>query len=97
MKQARIFIVDDHPVCRDGLALIIRQQAEMILCREADTAENAVEQIPRAKPDIVLTDIGLPGKSGLEPIKDPHAIQAGLPVLVISIHDEGYMLSAPRM
>ena len=88
-KQARIFIVDDHPICREGLAVIIRQQPDMILCGEADTAANAFEQIPRAKPDIVLTDIGLPGKSGLELLKDLHAILPGLPVLVISMHDEG--------
>jgi DNA-binding NarL/FixJ family response regulator len=59
-----------------------------MICGEADTAAKAFEEIPRAKPDILLTDIGLPGKSGLELIKDLHAFQPSLPVLVLSMHDE---------
>ena len=87
-KQARIFIVDDHPIFRAGLAGILRQQPHLTVCGEADTAAKAFEEIPRAKPDLLLTDIGLPGKSGLELLKDLHAFQPGLPVLAISMHDE---------
>jgi DNA-binding NarL/FixJ family response regulator len=87
-KQARVFIVDDHPIFRGGLAGIILQRPELMICGEADTAAKAFEEIPRAKPDILLTDIGLPGKSGLELIKDLHAFQPSLPVLVLSMHDE---------
>ena len=89
VKQSRIFIVDDHPIFREGLAGIIRQQPHLVVCGEADTAAKAFDEIPRAKPDLLLTDIGLPGKSGLELLKDIHAFQPALPVLVISMHDEG--------
>ncbi len=87
-KQSRVFIVDDHPVFREGLAGIIRQQPDLMVCGFAETAAKAFEEIPRTKPDILLTDIGLPGRSGLELLKDIHAFQPELPVLVISMHDE---------
>lgn len=87
-KQARIFIVDDHPIFRGGLAGIIRQQPHLLVCGEADTAAKAFEEICRVKPDLLLTDIGLPGKSGLDLLKDLQAFQPSLPILVISMHDE---------
>lgn len=86
--KKRIYIVDDHPIFREGLAGIIGQQPDLIVCGSADTAAKAFEEIPRAKPDLLVTDIGLPGKSGLELINDLHAFQPSLPVLVLSMHDE---------
>ena len=88
VKQARIFIVDDHPIFREGLAGIIRQQPGLMVCGEADTAAKAFDEVRRVKPDLLLTDIGLPGKSGLELLKDIHAFQPKLPILVLSMHDE---------
>ena len=87
-KKKKIYIVDDHPIFREGLAGIIRQQPDLLVCGEADSAERAFAQIPVLKPDLLLTDIGLSGKSGLELLKDLHAFQPGLAVLVISMHDE---------
>ena len=88
VKQSKIFIVDDHPIFREGLAAVIRQQPHLTVCGQADTAAKAFEEIPRVKPDLLLTDIGLPGKSGLELLKDLQACHPSLPVLVISMHDE---------
>lgn len=87
-KKSKIYIVDDHPIFREGLASIIRQQPGLTICGEADTAPKAFDEIRRLKPDILLTDIGLPGKSGLELLKDLRAFEPTLPVLVISMHDE---------
>ena len=84
----KIYLVDDHPLFREGLAGIIRQRPGFSVCGEADTAAKAFGEISRLRPDLVVSDIGLSGKSGLELVRDLHAFQPSLPILVISMHDE---------
>jgi DNA-binding NarL/FixJ family response regulator len=84
----KVFIVEDHPVFREGLVQIINSEGDMIVCGEAEDAEQALEAIARLKPDLVLVDISLPGKSGLELIKDLRARNGGVKLLVLSMHDE---------
>jgi DNA-binding NarL/FixJ family response regulator len=86
--KKRIFIVDDHPMMRQGLAQLIGAEKDLMVCGESENAEHAVGAVKDLKPDLVLADISLPGKNGLELIKDFQAVQPGLPVLVISMHDE---------
>jgi DNA-binding NarL/FixJ family response regulator len=86
--QKRIMVVDDHPMTRNGIAEWIRREQDLSVCAEAQNAEQALDAVSKSKPDLVLTDITLPGKSGLELIKDLRAIEPDLPVLVISMHDE---------
>jgi DNA-binding NarL/FixJ family response regulator len=86
--KKRIFIVDDHPMMRQGLAQLIGAEKDLMVCGESENAERAVGAVKDVKPDLVLADISLPGKNGLELIKDFQAVQPGLPVLVISMHDE---------
>jgi DNA-binding NarL/FixJ family response regulator len=87
-NKKRILIVDDHPMMRQGLAQLIGAELDLAICGEAENAESALDLVGALKPDLVLADISLPGKNGLELIKDFQAIQPGLPVLVISMHDE---------
>ena len=87
-NKKRILIVDDHPMMRQGLAQLIGAEPDMAVCGEAENAERALDSVGDLKPDLVLADISLPGKNGLELIKDFQAVQPGLPVLVISMHDE---------
>ena len=86
--RKRILVVDDHPMTREGIAQWLRLEPDFDVCREAETAAHALEAVISLHPDIVLTDITLPGRSGLELIKDIHAVRPDLPVLVISMHDE---------
>lgn len=86
--QKKVFIVDDHPVFRDGLVSIVAQVPGVVVCGEAGDARTAFDAISQLKPDLVLMDINLPGKSGLELLQDVHAMRPDLPVLVISMHDE---------
>ena len=83
-----ILIVDDHPMMRQGLAQLIDHESDLITCSEADTAGQALQMINEQRPDLVLADISLPDKSGLELIKDLHVYHPDLPVLVVSMHDE---------
>jgi DNA-binding NarL/FixJ family response regulator len=83
-----ILIVDDHPMMREGLAQLIGNQKDMTVCGEAGNAHEALEKVRLLKPSLVLADITLPGRNGLELIKDIQALEAGVSVLVISMHDE---------
>lgn len=84
----KVFVVDDHPVFRDGLVRIVEQMPGLVVCGEADTAVQALHDISRLNPDLLLVDIGLPGMSGFELLQNVHSIKPKLPVLVISMHDE---------
>ena len=87
-NRTRVLIVDDHPMTRAGLVHLINHQPDLVVCAEAENAADALAAVEVLEPDLVLADITLPGKSGLELIKDIKAIRPGLPTLVISMHDE---------
>jgi DNA-binding NarL/FixJ family response regulator len=87
-ERRKIFIVDDHPVFREGLAVLIGREGDLTVCGEADDASQALACIERLKPDLTLVDLGLPGRSGLELIKDIRAVSSNTALLVISMHDE---------
>ena len=65
-EKKRILVVDDHPMMRQGLAQLINNEADLAVCWEADTAGQALTLLADSKPDLVLADISLPDKSGLE-------------------------------
>ena len=84
----RLLVVDDHPMMRQGLAQLIGNEEDLEVCGEAENGAQAITAITLARPDLVLADISLPDKNGLELIKDVQALHPGLPMLVISMHDE---------
>ncbi len=86
--RKRIMLVDAPPMMRAGLAQFINKQPDLETCGEFGNAAEAFEGLLKFNPDLVLTDITLPGKSGIELIKDLLAATPGLPILVISMHDE---------
>jgi DNA-binding NarL/FixJ family response regulator len=87
-SKRMVFIVDDHPMMRQGLAQLINNEPDLVACGEAEGAQQALAYFANNKPDLVLADISLPDKHGLEMIKDIQVLHAGLPVLVVSMHDE---------
>jgi DNA-binding NarL/FixJ family response regulator len=87
-NKTRVLIVDDHPMMRQGLAQLVNSEPDLTVCCEAADAGQALDAVTRQKPDLVLADISLPGRSGLELIRDVQALRPELPVLVISMHDE---------
>jgi len=84
----KIFIVDDHPVFREGLSHILNSEPDLNVCGAADGAEEAMLAVPQLKPDLILVDIGLAGKSGLEFIKEIRSVNRTVKLLVVSMHDE---------
>lgn len=87
--KSQVYLVDDHPVTREGLVCLINGQPDLEVCGEAATAARARSEIPKLMPDLVVVDISLAtGASGLELIKDLSAAQPRLPILALSMHDE---------
>ena len=86
--KTKVVIVEDHPLFRERLALLINKEPDMEVCGEADNIRQAMEVIQSTKPDAAVLDITLKGSSGLELLKDLKAQSIELPVLVLSMHDE---------
>jgi len=85
---ARILVVDDHPLLRDGLIRLISRDPSLVVCGEAEDPVTALRQIAALKPDVAIVDLSLKDKSGLELVKDIRVRFAKLPVLVLSMHEE---------
>jgi len=87
-QKTRILIVDDHPMLREGLTSLLGSQPDIEVCGEAENAAQALEMIAATQPAIVIADITLPGKSGIELIKDIVAMHPTVKTLAVSMHDE---------
>jgi DNA-binding NarL/FixJ family response regulator len=83
----RVFIVEDHPVFRETLMQIVNREKDLTVCGKASNAEQAFEAIGRVKPDLVLVDITLPGRNGLELVKELRAVDREIKLLVVSMHN----------
>lgn len=86
--KRRILVVDDHPLMREGVAKWIDRSKDLEVCGEAENAASALPLVAKLKPDLILVDISMPGRSGLDFIRDLRAGYPELPVLVLSMHDE---------
>lgn len=86
--KRRVFVVDDHPIVRQGLALLVNAEPDLIVCGDAEESRGALDAIGRLKPDVVIVDISLSGPDGLDLVKAIRGRAASVPVLVLSMHDE---------
>jgi DNA-binding NarL/FixJ family response regulator len=87
-EKKRVILVDDHPLLRRGLAQLINQERDMMICGEAEDAATGLAMIQAMKPDVAVTDITLPDKNGIDLVKDILIRAPGTLVLVLSMHDE---------
>jgi DNA-binding NarL/FixJ family response regulator len=87
-KKQRAVIVDDHPLFRERLAQLINHELDMEVCGEAENAQDAIQLIRNTCPDLAIIDVTVKGSSGLELIKSIKALSIGIPILVLSMHDE---------
>jgi DNA-binding NarL/FixJ family response regulator len=86
--KKRVLVVDDHPIVRQGLALLIDREADLVVCGEAEEAMGAMHVLASAKPDVLIVDISLNGPDGIDLLKSIRNTHPTLPVLILSMHDE---------
>ena len=86
MKE--ILLVDDHTIVREGIKRIIDDTAGITIIAEASTGQEALDLIWKEKYDLVILDISMPGKNGLQTLKEIKKHDAKLPVLILSMHAE---------
>jgi DNA-binding NarL/FixJ family response regulator len=87
-QKTKVLLVDDHPVVRQGLAQLINQDPDLVICAEAENGPQAFEAITRTNPHVAVVDITLGDYDGIELIKNIKATHPELPLLVLSMHDE---------
>ena len=84
-QRRRILLVDDHPMMRAGLVQLIDKQPDLAVFGEAGDAAGALAALEKNVPDLLITDITLPGRSGIELIKDVRALHGEMPILVLTL------------
>ena len=87
-EKRKVLIVDDHPIVRQGIKLMIALEPDLEVIGEAQTEREARNAIREFQPDVVIVDISLAQGDGLELVRDVHAHHPHLPMLVLSMHDE---------
>src|SRR5436305_6835579 len=87
-KTARLFIVDDHPLVREGLAALLAGHPDLEVCGEAGDVDAALELVKAKKPDVVIVDISLKTGNGIDLIKQLKARDGDCKILVSSMYDE---------
>jgi DNA-binding NarL/FixJ family response regulator len=86
--KRRIFLVDDHPITRQGVVVLINQEPDLEVCGEADSAPKAFDLLQKSKADLAVVDISLKTTSGIELTKNLKVLLPDLPILIMSMHDE---------
>ena len=84
----KIFIVDDHEIIREGLKKILEEESDLVVVGEAQNGEEVLQNIKDIECDIMLLDMNMPGRSGLELLGDIKALKPQIHILVLSIHPE---------
>jgi len=93
----KILVADDHTIVREGLKQIVADVGDMMVADEAGNGQEALQKIREGDYDVILLDISMPGRSGLEVLKDIRAERPKLPVLILSMHsEEQYAVRALR-
>jgi DNA-binding NarL/FixJ family response regulator len=86
--KRQVLIVDDHPIVRRGLAMLLSAEPDLAVCGEAADVTEAMAEIERLRPDVAIVDLSLRDSNGLDLIKDIRGRWPALPVIVYSLHDE---------
>ena len=84
----KVLLADDHKIVREGLRRIIEESGEMEVVAEAADGNEAISQAMAVRPDVAVVDISMPGMDGLEVVAQLKTQAPGMPVLILTMHDE---------
>jgi DNA-binding NarL/FixJ family response regulator len=87
-SKKRVFLVDDHPIVRQGLAQLLSSEPDFEVCGQGEDVYQSLRAIRDAKPDLCLVDVSLKDGDGIELLKELQAQLPELPVVMLSMHDE---------
>lgn len=81
-----VFVADDHPLMREGIKTVLQNEVDIQVRGEAKNGNDLMTMLSKDVPELLILDITMPGKSGLDLVKDINILYPGLPILVLSIH-----------
>src|SRR5271166_69340 len=84
----RVLVADDHPLLRNGLKQVLAQEPDLTLVGEAEDSEQVLQRIDEQAWDVVVLDLSMPGRGGLDTLREIRRRRPSLPVLVLSMHSE---------
>lgn len=87
-KKIRVLMIDDHPIVRSGIRMLLEKAGDIEVVGEADRGNDAVGLLKRLKPDVLLLDMEMPGKTGVEVAREVEAARLPVRVLALSAHDD---------
>jgi len=88
MKKIRVLMIDDHPIVRSGIRMLLEKAGNIEVVGEAERGNDAVNLVKRLKPDVLLLDMEMPGKTGVEVARELEAAELPVRVLALSAHDD---------
>ncbi|MGH9559423.1 MAG: response regulator [Bryobacteraceae bacterium] len=86
--MVRILVADDHPLLRDGIKRVLSREPDLHVAGEAETSEQVLERLGEKTWDVVILDLSMPGRGGIEVLREIRKLHPTLPVLVLSMHSE---------
>ncbi|MEM1294714.1 MAG: response regulator transcription factor [Verrucomicrobiota bacterium] len=88
MITNRVLLVDDHPITREGMRFLLETEGDIEVVEVAGSVQEALDKTARARPNVVISDLSMKGRNGLELIKDLKVLHPDVKVIIVSMHDE---------
>jgi DNA-binding NarL/FixJ family response regulator len=94
MNEIRVLLVDDHPIIRSGIRMLLEQAPDIVVVGETDRGDDVVALVGRLQPDVLLLDMEMPGKSGVDVARELQKAGATARILVLSAYDDDQYISS---
>src|SRR5690349_12630502 len=92
-RKIRVFLIDDHPIVREGFARALTDAPDIVVVGQAETAADALKEAPFTSPDVILVDLNMPDRDGIELIGALHARMPDVKLLVLSAYDDEFRVA----